>query len=773
MNKEELMNQMTLEEKASLCSGLNFWYMKGIERLDIPAMMVTDGPHGLRKQAGESDHLGLNASVPATCFPPAVAAASSWNTEKLQKVGEAIGEEARQEEVAVVLGPGTNMKRSPLCGRNFEYFSEDPFLAGEMAASWINGVQSKHVGTSLKHFAGNNQEKARLSGNSIIDERTLREIYLGAFEKAVKQSGPWTLMCSYNRINNVYSCENKWLLTDVLRDEWGFDGVVMTDWGAMDHRTDALEAGLELEMPGPNAYNDEQIVKAVKDGRMDEAVLNRAVERLLSLYEKAQEGSKQTYDVESHHQLCREMSADSIVLLKNESVLPLSESKHYAIVGAFAEHPRYQGAGSSKINPHHIDSPLDELKKMNISCEYAQGYKLENDTVDEALIDDAKRTAAGKDAVIVFAGLPDSYESEGFDRTHLNMPESHNALIQAMTEVNENVIVVLMCGSVVLMPWQNQVKGILMAYLGGQAVGGACADVLTGKKNPSGKLAETFPLSLEDTPCYQNFATEDLNVEYRENLFIGYRYYDWTGKDVAFPFGYGLSYTTFEYKDITINWDDAKKCGQVSVIVKNTGDRAGSEVVQLYIGKRDTNILRAPKELKGFAKIQLEAGEEKTVCLPLDERSFAFYDTASAKWNIERGLYQIYAAASSRDIRCEAEIEIDGIQAEMPFVLKPEEILRDGRYEFTTEHLKKIFGTELPTITEEVKSWNTPLKDVLNDTKGRELFGEIISAFKTSFDTGDDIGQMMLAMVDDLPLRGLAMFGAATLDDIVKKIELW
>lgn len=772
MDKKNLLSQMTLEEKASLCSGADFWHMKEIKRFGLPSVMMTDGPHGLRKQAEKSDHLGLNGSVPATCFPPAVTTASSWNTGKLEQVGRAIGEEARKEEVTVVLGPGANMKRSPLCGRNFEYFSEDPYLSGEMAAAWINGLQSENVGASLKHFAGNNQEKARLAENSVIDERTLREIYLTAFEKAVKQAQPWTVMCSYNRINNVYSCENQWLLTNVLRDEWGFEGSGVTDWGAMNCRTKALKAGLELEMPGPDGYNDNMIINAVREGQLDEAVLDRAVERLLEIYEKALKNRKKEYDAEAHHRLGREMAAESAVLLKNEDVLPLSLKKRYAVVGAFAQHPRYQGAGSSKINPHRIDSPLEELKKMGISCEYAPGYDLEKDIVDETLIQGAKEIAKEKDGVIVFAGLPDSYESEGFDRIHLDMPESHNALIRAMTEVNKNVIVVLMCGSVVLMPWRDRVQGILLAYLGGEAAGGACADLLTGRKNPSGKLAETFPLRLEDTPCYENFASEELDVLYCETLFVGYRYYDWSNKEVAYPFGYGLSYTEFEYSDMEVRWDDRQESGQVTLNVKNTGDCSGSEVVQLYIGKRETEILRAPKELKGFVKVVLEPGEEKHVTMILDKRSFAFYDTSSSDWVIEDGVYQVCAAASSRDIRCEQEISVSGVKVCNAFMLKPEDIREGETYRFTRGHLEALFGGNLPLISDEKRSLTARIKKVLEDKKGMELFGDIIQKSMEPF-KGTDKEEAMLTMIYDLPLRGLVMFGATDYADIADRVEEW
>ena len=776
---KELLAQMTLEEKASLCSGLNFWYMKGVERLGINSVMVTDGPHGLRKQAGNADHLGINESVPATCFPPAVTAASGWNPQNLYEMGAAIGEEALQEDVAVVLGPGTNIKRSPLCGRNFEYFSEDPFLSGEMAAAWVNGVQSKGVGTSLKHFAANNQEKARLSGNSIVDERTLREIYLSAFERTVKKAQPWTVMCSYNRVNGVYSCENPWLLTEVLREEWGFEGLVMTDWGAMDDRVEALKAGLELEMPGPSGYNDNKIVQAVQEGRLDETVLDRAVEKLLALILKSQEAKPAVYDITAHHALARYVAAQSAVLLKNGGMVPLKQGKEYAVVGAFAENPRYQGAGSSKINPHFVDSPLEELRKLGMNVAYAQGYSLESDEPVETLLEEAAALARGKDGVIVFVGLPDSYESEGFDRSHLNMPKSHTALIETVSKVNSHVTVVLMCGSAVMMPWEGEAESILLSYLGGEAAGGACADVLTGKVNPSGKLAETFPLHLEDTPCYGNFAAEGLDVEYREGILVGYRYYDWAKKEVAFPFGYGLSYTDFTYDGMEVNWEDQTKKGVVKVTVTNTGSREGREVVQLYIGKEDSVILRAPRELKGFASVTLAAGETKTVEIPLEERSFTYYNSERKGWEVEDGEYKLYAAASSRDLRLEQTLTVNG-QAVSAGIIKDGEaylsgkVMHEGGFAATQEQFEALFGSKLPFVPRTGrKTVNTCVGEALSDEKGKALFEEIIENYKSLNGGEGDVGRMMMSMLMDMPLRCMAMFGLASMEEVEKRVEEW
>lgn len=772
----ELISAMTLEEKASLCSGKNFWQLEGVERLGIPSIMVTDGPHGLRKQAGDADHLGLNQSVKATCFPPAVTSASSWDPAALYAMGEAIGEECVKEEVAVVLGPGTNIKRSPLCGRNFEYFSEDPYLAGEMAAAWINGVQSQGVGTSLKHFAANNQEKARLVSNSVVDMRALREIYLAPFEKAVKQAQPWTLMCSYNRINGEYSCENKWLLSDVLRKEWGFQGLVMTDWGAMDDRVKALEAGLELEMPGPSPYNDRKLVEAVREGRLEEAVLDRAAERLLTMIERAGRVQKKEYDVGAHHRLARKVAAESSVLLKNGGMLPLKKEASYAVIGAFAERPRYQGAGSSKINPHQVDSALDSLRDMGITFDYAPGYSLETEEDSAALIAEAAACAKGRDGVIVFAGLPDSYESEGYDRTHLNMPESHNALIEAVAAVNPHVTVVVLCGSVVLMPWKDRVESILLTYLGGEAAGSACADVLTGEVNPSGRLAETFPLALEDTPCWKTFAQDEKDVEYRESIFVGYRYYDWAGKEVAYPFGYGLSYTEFDYSAMEAQWDDEKMEGSVTITVKNTGTREGSETVQLYIGKEQSVRMRPVRELKGFQKVFLKPGEEKTVTIKLDARSLSYYDAGASGWAIEPGAYVLSAAASSRDIRLEKRIETAGNETAGHSLhaakgYEREQVVREGSFAATKEAFAELFGGTLPLLQEsKAITVNSTVREAMETERGKQLLGDIVNGYASQFQGDDDVSKMMLAMLLDMPLRSLAMFGAVGREEIERII---
>ncbi|MBR2552995.1 MAG: glycoside hydrolase family 3 C-terminal domain-containing protein [Erysipelotrichaceae bacterium] len=757
---EKLIQEMTLEEKAGMCSGFDFWHIQGVERLGIPNVMITDGPHGLRKQAGAADHLGLNASVPATCFPPAVTTASSWDTEAIRRQGSAIAEECIQEEVAVVLGPGTNIKRSPLCGRNFEYFSEDPLLAGEMAAAIISGIQEKGVGTSLKHFAANNQEKARLTSNSVIDERALCEIYLKPFEIAVRKSQPWTLMCSYNRINDVYSCENDWLLNQKLRQDWGFKGIVMTDWGAMNERVKALKAGLELEMPGKNSYNDQLIVDAVKNGELDPAVLDGAVSRLLEIILRFEEVEKTSYDAAAHHALAREIAGGSLVLLKNEGALPLDSAKKYAVVGAFANKPRYQGAGSSKINSHKVDEPFAELQALGIDAVYAPGYSLENDEVDEALLQEAVECAKKQDAVIVFAGLPDAYESEGFDRTHMNMPASHNALIEAVAEVNPNVTVVLMCGSAVTMPWLDKVSAVLLAYLGGEAAGGAVADVLTGKVNPSGKLAETFPVCLEDNPSYGFFATEDPDVQYRESILVGYRFYDWADKEVVFPFGYGLSYTKFAYEGLEVSWDDETGKGEARVTVRNCGERDGREVVELYVAKNGSAVLRPVRELKGFVKVALAAGETKTVTIPLCRCKLAAYDRFSHSWKVEDGSYTVFAGPNSRELPLSAEICVKGETLSPDYVYTKDEELRDGRLAVSLDAFAKLFDGEIPLHKDDGRpSVNMSVRQALNNDKVRPLVEPFAAAYKSSYEgRTDDIAVMMLAMFYDMPLRSLSLF---------------
>ncbi len=657
-----IIREMTLEEKAGMCSGKDFWHLKGVERLEIPEVMVSDGPHGLRKQAAEADHLGLNESIKAVCFPTACATACSFDRDLLEEMGERIGDECQAEDLSVILGPAVNIKRSPLCGRNFEYFSEDPYLASQMAAAHIKGVQSKNVGTSIKHFAANNQEHRRMSCSSEVDERTLREIYLAAFETAIKEAKPDTVMCSYNRINGEFASENHWLLTEVLRDEWGFDGYVMSDWGAVNDRVKGLKAGLELEMPASGGTTDKEIVEAVKNGELDEAVLDRAVERILNIVFKFADNRQEgKFDKEEDHKLAAKIEAESMVLLKNEGVLPLpTQGKKIAFIGKFAEAPRFQGGGSSHINSFKITGALEAVKEV-AQVTYAQGYDIKEDVIDQDMLNQAVETAKEADVAVVFAGLPDAFESEGYDRGHMRMPQCQNTLISEIAKVQENVVVVLHNGSPVEMPWADEVKGILEAYLGGQAVGQAEVDVLFGMANPCGKLAETIPYKLADNPSYLNFPGDGQTVEYNEGVFVGYRYYDTKEMPVRYPFGYGLSYTTFEYSDLQLSADRIKDTDtlKVTLKVKNTGDRAGKEIVQLYVADKTGAACRPVKELKNFVKVELQPQEEKTVEMELDKRSFAWYNTQIHDWYAASGEYEILAAASSRDIRLKKTVYVE------------------------------------------------------------------------------------------------------------------
>lgn len=690
LDVKKLVNELTLEEKASLCSGADFWHTKAIDRLNIPAAMVSDGPHGIRKQESLADHMGVAESIKAIGFPTASAMACSFDRDLLHKVGDALGEECVAEDLAVLLGPGINMKRSPICGRNFEYYSEDPVVAGELGAAFVNGVQEHGVGTSLKHFAANNQEWRRMSISAEIDERTLREIYLAAFETVVKKAQPWTIMCSYNRINGVYSCENDWLLNKVLRDEWGFEGLVMTDWGAMDERVPSLKAGLDLEMPDCHGGTDKLIVKAVQSGELEEPVLDTAVERILTMVDKyltARKGIdpasmvhplpssvERGYDVAAHHALARTTAEQSAVLLKNEDILPLQKDKKIAFIGEFAKVPRIQGGGSSHINNTSVESALDAAGD---SVSYAQGFHIDEETTDETLLQEAITLAKESDVAVIFAGLPDSFESEGFDRTHLNMPANQNELIARISEVQPNVVVVLHSGSPIAMPWLDKVAGVLQMYLAGQASGGAAVNLLFGDATPCGKLAETFPLHLEDNPSYLNFPGNREKVCYQEGVFIGYRYYDKKKMDVLFPFGYGLSYTDFTYSNmkVTVNGKNAadvdviKETDEivVSADITNTGNCDGAEIVQLYIKNPVVYEIRPEKELRDFAKVFLKAGETKTVTFTLNARAFSYYETRIHDWYAESGDYEILLASSSRDIRLQDTVSITGSK-KIPFV---------------------------------------------------------------------------------------------------------
>jgi beta-glucosidase len=666
------LSRMSLEEKVSLLSGKDFWTTKGIARLGIESLAMTDGPHGLRKQASEGGGVDLGSSVPATCFPSGAGLASTWDPDLAEEVGAALGEEARAEGVAVLLGPAVNIKRSPLCGRNFEYLSEDPYLAGRLAASFVRGVQSKGVGTSVKHFAANNQEARRMTIDARVDERSLREIYFPAFEAAVREGGAWTLMCAYNRLNGEYCSQNRRLLTGILREEWGFDGLLVTDWGACDDRVAGLAAGQDLEMPGNGGLGDAKVLEALREGRIDEACLDTAVLRFLRLHERASPAAlaRAACDLGAHHELARRAAAESAVLLKNEgAILPLRPEGRIAFIGAFAKEPRYQGGGSSHISPTRLDAAYDcaaRLLEGRARLSYALGYGAGDVAPDAALIEEARRLAAAADVAIVFAGLPEAMESEGFDRPHLRMPEAQLRLIEALAEVQPRIAVVLQNGSPIEMPWLPRVPAVLETYLSGQGGGAAAVDLIFGLANPSGKLAETFPASLSDDPSRLNFPGDASKVEYREGIFVGYRHYDSAGVEPLFPFGHGLSYSRFEYSDLRVDkaeaWDDERV--EVSVAVRNAGKTAGREVVQLYVRDLESRVLRPDRELKGFAKLALEGGEEKRARFSLDRRAFAYWEAEAREpsgggaWTVEEGEFEILVGSSSRDIRASARLRV-------------------------------------------------------------------------------------------------------------------
>lgn len=754
---KKLVSQMTLEEKTLLLSGDGWWKTHAIKRLGIQSIFLTDGPNGLRKAEAN----GLGQAVPATCFPTASALASSWDTGLAKRVGIALAEESQANDVQILLGPGINMKRSPLGGRNFEYLSEDPVLAGKMAASYIVGVQSQGVGTSLKHFAANSQEFERMANNSVVDERTLHEIYLTAFEIAVKEGKPWTIMAAYNKLNGVYASENPLLLKEILRKNWGFEGFVMSDWGAVNNRVSGVEAGLNLEMPGSGVVNQNELIKAVKEGKLSVATLDESVTELLAVLLKAKDSHKvgAKFNAEQHNALAREVGSESIVLLKNDDqILPLDAKKQkIAFIGGFAKMPRYQGAGSSQVNPIKISNAFDEMKKYTGSnvITYAAGYENEEQTTTE-LIANAVKAAKDADVAVVFVGLPDSYESEGFDRKSIDMPAVHNELVEAVAAAQKNVVVVLMNGSAITMPWLPKVKGVLEGWLGGQAGGGAIADVLSGKVNPSGKLSETFPQSINDTPTALGFPGLNLEAFYGEGIFIGYRYYDQRKITPLFPFGYGLSYTSFAYTDLNLSTAAMTDTDSltVSLKVKNTGKIAGKEVVQLYVSSTDSTTIHAGKELKAFIKLALAPGEEKTATFKLGRRDFAYYNTAMHDWAVNPGTFKIRAGGSSDALTLEKEVKVS--------LVKP---------------------------VAAVLSRNSMVKEFLNHPKGKQFYAELVKGFGVDIEQAPAKNEtpeqtqakkkatlMLLTVINDLPAYKLVYFSAGKfsyerLDEILNEIN--
>lgn len=761
MKYKKWIEQMTLEEKASLMSGKDFWQTQDIERLGINSIFLADGPHGIRRQAVSADKLGLNEGKPATCYPTAATVSNSWNAELGEKVGEYLGEEALAQRVNVLLGPGVNMKRNPLCGRNFEYFSEDPYLAGKMAAGYIRGIQSHGISACVKHFAANNQEEKRMTIDTIVDERTLRELYLTAFEICVQEGKTKSIMSSYNKLNGTYTNEHMHLMQDILRNEWGYTGTVITEWGGSNDRIQGLLAGNELEMPTTAGETDKEIVDAIKSGQLNEEVLDEAVDRLLDLIfstEAAFQKPIGQFDVEKHHRVSQKVAEESIVLLKNDdNILPLKFGKKVAVVGEFAQNARYQGAGSSIVNPTILDHTMDCFEESGIvSIGYEPGFERYGKK-NQQKIDQACQLAKKADVVLLYIGLDEATEADGLDRKNMKIPDNQIDLLEALYEVNTNIIAIISCGSAVEMPWIGKVKGLLHGYLGGQAGARAILRVLSGDVNPSGKLAESYPLRYEDTPSYKHFPGKEATVEYRESLYIGYRYYDTAEVDVLFPFGFGLSYTSFEYADLKV---DRKG---VTFQLTNTGDRAGMEVAQLYIGCTSDNIFRPKKELKGFKKVFINAGESKNVRIPFDNKTFRYFNVKTNKWEIEEAYYTIMIGASSADIRLQQQWFVEGTNAPLPYEKEKLPSYYSGKVnDVSGEEFEQLIGRKIPEPT-----WDRTQPLGYNDTiaqcqYAKGWFGRI--AYYSIIQTQRflrKIGKRSTANIMDmsilnLPFRGIA-----------------
>lgn len=744
---QSLIARMTLEEKAGLCSGASFWYTKPIERLGVPAVMMTDGPHGLRKQeCDDNDHLGLADSAVAVCFPAACATAASFDTELMTRLGETLGEECQAENISILLGPAVNIKRSPLCGRNFEYISEDPYLTGKMAAAYIRGVQSKHVGTSVKHFAANNQEFNRMSCSSEVSQRALREIYFPGFEEAVKAAQPKTVMCSYNKINGVFSAENQWLLTKVLREDWGFEGYVVTDWGAVADRVKGIQAGLDLEMPGGSGINDAKIVAAVKDGSLDEALLDKTVERLLKvLYDYVDNRDPNVvFDREADHCKAVEMAEECAVLLENNGILPLKSNSKVAYIGGFAANPRYQGGGSSHIHSSKVTSALETAGKKGRSVAYVPAFSATEDAFVGGGVAEAVAAAREAEVAVIFAGLPDVFESEGYDRKHMNLPKCQDELIAAVAAVQPNTVVVLHNGSPVECPWAGDVAAVLEMYLGGQGVGEACDRLLWGEANPCGRLAETFPLRLQDNSSYLNFPGDGKKVCYAEDVYVGYRYYDTKQMPVRWAFGHGLSYTTFSYSNLKVsdqNMDDTSVL-TVCVDVRNTGALAGKEVVQLYVSDLNHTPGRPAKELKGFRKVFLAPGETKTVTMELTARDLSYWHEELGDWYAPSGCYRICIGHAS------------------------DEILLTTDVTFSTEKQLPMVVTTATTVGE-----------LLNDPRTahviRQMMAQMGGGDPSMIENADPSQKAMLeGMMMGMPLKSMIAFGVIDMEQAVNLIDM-
>lgn len=766
MKHEELLLKLTLEEKAALLSGKTVWQTRDIPRFKIPSVFLSDGPHGIRRQAGSGDHLGLNASLKATCFPTAAAIANSWDPELGEEIGKALGEEAAAQNVNIVLGPGLNMKRSPLCGRNFEYFAEDPYLAGKMAAAYIRGIQSQGVYACPKHFAVNSQEERRMAMNAVVDERTLREIYLTGFEIAVREGKAKAIMTSYNEVNGEYANENKKLLLDILRKEWGFDGLVVTDWGGSNDHVKGVMCQSDLEMPAPGLDSARELVTAVNEGRLSmkdiDLCVDHVLDAVLDLKQKAEE-KKSVFDEKAHHALARKAAAESAVLLKNEdNILPLKPGTRIALIGDFAFVPRYQGAGSSMVNPFNVESMdqlIDEYDLQVIGK--AHGYT-RNGEPDADLEKEALEAAAGADVVLYCFGLDEVSESEGKDREHMRLPQNQLRLLNKLVKVNENIVGILSAGSSIEMSWQYDLKSILHSYLGGEAGAGAILDILTGKINPSGRLAETYPLRYEDTPAFQYYPASERTSEYREGPFMGYRYYDTSMVLFRYPFGYGLSYTEFAYSALEV---DEKG---VQLTVTNVGERDGAEVVQLYVGFPDSVVFRPQKELKGFQKVFLKAGESKRVHIPFDDKTFRYWNVKTGQWEIEEGEYLLMVGASVSDIRLSGKLWVAGTTKEIPYEKKKLPSYYSGRISNVgAEEFEVLLGHPVPD-----GKWKGELG--INDAICQMYYAKsrlarlvyCILTDKIKKSEGKGKPDLNLLFIYNMPFRGIAKMtgGAASME---------
>ena len=764
-----LVAKMTLAEKADFCSGADVWRLPANPRLGLPAIMLTDGPHGLRKQAADKDHPGLTGNLPATCFPTASALSSTWDVDLLRAVGAALGAESAAADVAVLLGPAMNIKRHPLCGRNFEYFSEDPLLSGKLAAAMVDGIQSQGVGACIKHFAANDQEHRRMVTDVVVDERTLREIHLRGFEIAVKEAAPWLVMSAYNRINGVYCSENDWLLNQVLRRDWGFEGAVVTDWGAANDRLRGLEAGDDLEMPTSGGINDRRIVSAVERGELAEEALDRRVARVVELVLKSLTGQQRASppDFDAHHALARRAAVEGTVLLKNNDLLPLSPASNIAVIGSFAKTPRYQGTGSSRVTPTRLDCAFDALCEAvsdpGTHLSYATGYDPEQSGPDGELISEAVAIAAAADVAVVFVGLPALYESEGFDRTHMRLPQQHDRLIEAVSEANADTVVVLVNGAPVEMPWVDSPKAILEAYLGGQAGGGALVDLLFGRSNPCGKLAETFPLRQTDVAADRWFPGVDRQVQYREGLYVGYRYFDSFHRRVLFPFGHGLSYTQFRYDNPHLDLDEGSAFPQrIYFTLTNVGQVDGAEIVQVYIHPANgTGPYRPEQELKAFRKVRLAAGESRHLEIELGRDAFACYDIKLGDWAVPTGDYEVRVGASSRDIRLRQRLVLASSDHANPTgAANDRPVFSDGQLTVDDTAFAGMLGRPVPAA-EGARPFhlNSTLSEIASTRLGRRVANAVKARFFKRMGGGDPATRKMIEhLVDDMPLRSLVLF---------------